>query len=93
MKNNETLQISINTFLEERLQESYQNVQQRHNYKEIEHQYYDVFQNVKNELIHKEELLEQYETLLAQMYEVQLKEAYCTGINDMRKIFFYKELS
>ena len=74
MKNNETLQISINTFLEE-------------------HQYYDVFQKVKNELIHKEELLEQYETLLAQMYEVQLKEAYRTGINDMRKIFFYKELS
>jgi len=93
MKNNETLQISINTFLEERLQESYQNVQQRHNYKEIEHQYYDVFQKVKNELIHKEKLLEQYETLLAKMYEVQLKEAYYTGIHDMTKIFFNKELS
>ena len=93
MRNKAKLQINVEEFIEKRIQESYEKIQQRHDYQKIDNQYFQLFQKVKKELIYNQDLLEQYETLLAEMYEIQLKEAYCTGINDMRKIFFNKELS
>lgn len=93
MRNKAKLQINVEEFIENRLQESYEKIQQRHDYQEIDNQYFQLFQKVKKELIYNQDLLEQYETLLAEMYEIQLKEAYCTGANDMAKLFLNKELS
>lgn len=92
MRNKAKLQVIIEEFIENRLQESYQKIQQRHDYQEIDNQYFELFQKVKKELIYKQDLLEQYETLLAEVYEIQLKEAYCTGANDMEKLFLNKGL-
>ena len=46
MKNEDTLQMNIDAFVEERLQESYKNISNNEHYKKILKKYYSLFDNI-----------------------------------------------
>lgn len=91
MKNNVKLETNVKDFLEERLQSSYEEVTSKREYKRVFKQYFMLFQKLQDGLADKEDLLEQYETKEAEVYEMQLKQAYKTGFKDCMEIFISKK--
>lgn len=87
----DTLQSTTDNFVEERLQLSYEEVTGKREYKRIFKQYFMLFKKLQDELSNKEDLLEQYETKEAEVYEMQLKQAYKTGFKDCIEIFINKK--
>lgn len=87
----DTLQSNTDNFVEERLQSSYEEVTGKKEYKRIFKQYFMLFKKLQDELTNKEDLLEQYETTEAEVYEMQLKQAYKTGFKDCMEIFINKK--
>lgn len=82
MKNNSNLKENLQDFIEERLNESYTNIAQTKEYKEISNNHFEVFATLKDELKNYTNLLEKYEELEADLYYMQLKQAYLTGFKD-----------
>lgn len=87
----DALQINTDNFLEERLQSSYEEVTSKKEYKKIFKQYFMLFKKLQDGLANREDLLEQYETKEAKVYEMQLKQAYKTGFKDCMEIFINKK--
>ena len=84
---NYTLKTDADIFVERRLQESYTKVNNNKDYREICKKYFKLFEKIQEELSNKQDLWEQYETKEAEIYEMQLKEAYKTGFKDCMEIF------
>lgn len=91
MKNNVKLETNVNNFVEERLQSSYEEVTSKKEYKNIFKQYFMLFKRLQDVLTNRGDLLEQYETKEAEVYEMQLKQAYKTGFKDCMEIFINKK--
>lgn len=87
----DTLQSTTDNFVEERLQASYKEVTRKKEYKRIFKQYFMLFKKLQDALANKEDLLEQYETQEAEVYEMQLKQAYKTGFKDCMEIFINRK--
>lgn len=82
MKNNTNLKENLQYFIEERLNESYTKLVHTKEYKEISNNHSEMFELLKNELKNNTKLLEKYEELEANLYYMQLKQAYLTGFKD-----------
>lgn len=88
---NYTLKTDADIFVEKRLQESYTKVNNNKDYREICKEYFKLFETIQKELSNKQDLWEQYETKEAEIYEMQLKQAYKTGFKDCMEIFIPKK--
>lgn len=87
MKNNSNLKENLQDFIEERLNESYTNLSHTKEYKEISKKHFETFKNLKDELKNNTDILEKYEEAEANLYYMQLKQAYLTGFKDSNIIF------
>lgn len=85
-----TLKENINDFIEERINESYTNLNKQGKYKKIKDSYYNAFENIINKL-KDEELWEEYEKQEIDMYDMQIQEAYKTGFTDCIAVLSTKE--
>lgn len=91
MISNIQLETNVKSFIEKRLQASYTDVSSKREYKKVFNQYFVLLKNIQSELSNKKDLLEQYETKEAEVYEMQLKQAYKTGFKDCMEIFISKK--
>lgn len=87
MKNNSNLKENLQDFIEERLNESYTNLLHTKEYKKISNKHLEAFKNLKNEIENNTDILEKYEEAEANLYYMQLKQAYLTGFKDSNIIF------
>lgn len=87
MKTNTNLKENLQDFIEERLNESYKNIAHTREYKEITNKHFEIFEKVKETLKDNIDLLEKYEEAEANLYYIQLKQAYLTGFKDSNCIF------
>lgn len=90
MENEDALQMNIDEFVEERLQESYKNISNNEHYKKILKKYYSLFDNIIS-LVNNEGITEKYREAEFDVYAIQLKEAYKTGFYDSTSIFINKK--
>lgn len=81
MKNNSNLKENLQDFIEERLNESYTNIAQTKEYKEISNKNTNIMEQIGN-TIKSSELIEAYKKTEYDMYDIQLKQAYLTGFKD-----------
>jgi len=86
MEEDVNLQITIDEFIEERIQESYKNVINNQRYKKLLINYNDLFNKVKINVVNKK-IIDDYRISEIDFYMVQLKEAYRLGFYDSTKIF------
>ncbi len=82
MKNNTNLKENLQEFIEERLNDSYEIIANTREYKEISNNHFKIFETLKCKLKNNTNLLEKYEELEANLYYMQLKQAYLTGFKD-----------
>ncbi len=87
MKNSTNLKENLQDFIEERLNESYTNIAHTKEYKEISSKHFEAFKKLKDELKNNTAVLEKYEEAEADLYYMQLKQAYLTGVKDSNIIF------
>ena len=92
MKNYFELKDNLYDFIEERLHESYSNLNKKKEYKEIQNKYIDFLQKIEKELSNNVELVEDFTSSEADLYTMQLQEAYKTGLKDSIYILIDKEL-
>ncbi len=93
MKNNSNLKENLQDFIEERLNESYTNILHTQEYKEMSNKYLETLKNLKEALNQNTEILQKYEEAEADLYYMQLKQAYLTGFKDSNIIFNYFEIT
>lgn len=90
MKKENVLQMNVDEFIEERLQESYKNISSNEHYKKTLKKYYNLFDNIIT-LVNNENITEKYKEAEFDVYTFQLKEAYKTGFYDSTSIFINKK--
>ena len=83
------LKANIDSFLEERIQESYGNLSNTKEYNKMLKEYYDLFSKIET-LVRDDKLTEKYKETEYELYMFQLKEAYKIGFNDNLSIFMKK---
>lgn len=81
MKNNSNLKENLQDFIDERLNESYTNIAQTKEYKEISNKNTNIMEQIKSKA-KSNELIEAYKKTEYDMYDMQLKQAYLTGFKD-----------
>lgn len=81
MKNNSNLKENLQNFIDERLNESYTNIAQTKEYKEISNKNTNIMEQISNKA-KSIELIEAYKKTEYDMYDMQLKQAYLTGFKD-----------
>lgn len=81
MKNNSNLKENLQDFIDERLNESYSNIAQTKEYKELSNKNTNLMEQISNKT-KSNELIEAYKKTEYDMYDMQLKQAYLTGFKD-----------
>lgn len=81
MKSNSNLKEDLQNFIDERLNESYTNIAQTKEYKEILNKNTNIMEQIKSKT-KINELIEAYKKTEYDMYDMQLKQAYLTGFKD-----------
>lgn len=90
MYKNNNLKANIDNFIEERIQESYENLSNIKEYNKTLKNYYDLFNKIEM-LVKNNELTEKYKEAEYDVYMLQLEEAYKIGFKDSTLIFMNKK--
>ncbi len=91
MKNNTNLKENLQDFIEERLQESYENLVHTKEYKEILNKNTKLMESITDKA-NDNELIERYKKTEYDLYTVQLQQAYLTGFRDSNIILYNQNL-
>ncbi len=86
MENNTNLKENLQDFIEERLNESYANIEHSKEYKEISNRNAILMESIKNKT-KNDDLIEEYQKTEYDLYTIQLQQAYLTGFKDSNIIF------
>lgn len=86
MENNTNLKENLQNFIEERLNESYTNIVNTREYREISNENANLIKKIMNKA-KDNKLIEEYKKTEYDMYERQLQQAYLTGFRDSNIIF------
>ena len=89
MEYNEELQIEVDNFIEERIQENYKKIMEIEKNKKALKNYYNLFNQI-TEIINNHNLTSQYKETEFDICSIQLKEAYKLGFKDSITIFMTK---
>lgn len=79
----------VEEFIEERLNQSYSDLKNNSEYVKLEKDYDDIFKKL-TENIEEKKIVEEYEKIKIDMYEMQLKQAYRSGFKDSIYLIFNK---
>lgn len=90
MKNSE-LQEHINSFIDERLEESCYKASNTKEYKRTLNKSYSLFDEIET-VVNNATLTDDYKDVESELAFLQLKEAYKIGFKDSMKIFLYDEI-
>ncbi len=91
MKNSTNLKENLQDFIEERLNESYTNIAYTKEYKAISNKNANIMEKITDK-IKDNKLIEEYKKTEYDMYEMQLQQAYLTGIRDSNIILYNQNL-
>ena len=80
---------SVEDFIEERLNHSYSDLKNNREYVKLEKDYEDIFKKL-TENIEEKRIIEEYEKIKIDMYEMQLIQAYRSGFKDSICLIFNK---
>ncbi len=86
MKDNTNLKENLQDFIEERLQESYENLVHTKEYKEILNKNTKLMESI-TDMTNDNELIEKYKKTEYDLYTIQLQQAYLIGFKDSNIIF------
>lgn len=79
----------VEDFIEERLNQSYSDLKNNSEYVKLEKDYDAIFKKL-TENIEENKIVEEYEKIKIDMYEMQLKQAYRSGFKDSIYLIFNK---
>ncbi len=80
---------NVEDFIEERLNQSYSDLKGNREYIRLEKDYELIFKKL-TENIEEKKIIEEYEKIKIDMYEIQLKQAYRSGFKDSIYLLFNK---
>ncbi len=87
MNKDRVLLEDVEDFIEERLNQSYSDLKNNKEYVKLEKDYDDIFKKL-TENIEEKKIVEAYEKIKIDMYEMQLKQAYRSGFKDRIYLIF-----
>lgn len=91
MKNNTNFSNNVYDFIEERINESYTILNKNKEYKQIQDKYIKSLTDIRSNLSNNVEMLEEHASNEADLYTMQLQEAYKIGFKDSIRILTDKD--